>query len=121
MQNWNRWNKDDKYDLSEQIEVIYIDKDNQVCLKIENTTEVEWHRTENVILGWRAVLKPKSVKVAEETPKSIPVVRYWNYVTGKFWPAHRGPPDTKLPYYFKLTMCIVNGKIDTQYELHSTF
>lgn len=122
LQNWSRWNQNDNYNLYEQIEVIYIDNKNQVCLKIENTKDINWSRTQNIILGWRPVIKTKKLVVlAEKEKKEIKLVRYWNYVKRKFWPNPTVPPNPKLPYYLKVTMILTNGEIKTKYEMHSEY
>lgn len=121
LQHWLRWNKNDRYNLTDQIEIIYIDKDNQICLRTEFTKDIEWQRTENVILGWRPLIKSKKpITVNKKENTEITLVRYWNHVTRKFWPNLKVPPNPKLPHYFKVTLTLKDGKIDTKYELHST-
>lgn len=120
LQNWSRWNQNDKYNLYEQIEVIYIDSKNQVCLRVENTSDINWSRAQDIILGWRPVIKTKKLTVLNnKKDEEIKIVRYWNYMTRKFWPNLKVPPNPKLPYYFKVTMILKNGEITTEYELHS--
>ena len=125
LQNWSRWDKNDDYAQYEQVEVVYIDNKNQICLKKENTADLDWSRTTDIIIGWRPVLKTKSIKVintpAKKEEKEIVLVRYWNFMKGKMWPNIKVPPNPKLPYYLKVTMTLKNGKIDTQYEMHSIY
>lgn len=125
LQNWSRWNQNDNYDLYEQVEIIYIDNKNQICLRIENTKDINWSRTQHIIIGWRPVIKTKKLVVLAEKEKTetkeIKIVRYWNYVKGKFWPNLTVPPNKKLPYYLKVTMSLKDGKIDTKYEMHSEY
>lgn len=120
LQNWSRWNQHDNYNLFEQIEVIYIDEKNQICLRIENTKDLQWSRTQDIILGWRPLIKTKKLNVINKKNDEIKVVRYWNYMTRKFWPNLKVPPNPKLPYYFKVTIELKDGKINTKYDLHST-
>jgi hypothetical protein len=110
---WNRWNNDPSYKSYEQIEVLYIDNQNQICLHVEKTEQIQWNRTENIILGWRPVSQPKT----EE--QEITIVRYWNYIKGKFWPNFTTPPNPRLPNYLRVTMTLKNGKIETKYEPYS--
>lgn len=110
-QLWKRWNDNHSHTSHAQIEVLYIDNQNQICLRVEKTDQIQWNRTENVILGWRPVPQLKEPEIV--------VVRYWNYVKGKFWPNLLTPPNPRLPHYLKLTMTLKNGKIETKYEPYS--
>jgi hypothetical protein len=110
-QFWNRWNNDHSYTLHAQIEVLYIDQQNRICLRVEKTDQIQWNRTENVILGWRPV--PKS------NEQEIIIVRYWNYITGKLWPNLSTPPNPRLPNYLRVIITLKNGKVETKYEPYS--
>lgn len=120
LQNWTRWNKNDPYNLTDQIEIIYIDQNNQICLRIESTKDLDWNSETNVILGWRPVIKTKKpIIIKKDKEEPVTLVKYWNHVTRKFWPNSKVAPNPKLPHYFKVTITLNNGKIDTKYELHS--
>lgn len=114
---WQRWNSTDTYHHTDLVEVLYVDDKNQVCLRKEKTKDIDWNRSHNIILAWRPIViqQPKPVK---KEPQVI-MVKYWNYVTRKYWSSDKVIPNPKLPNYLKLTFTLTDGKMDVKYEMHS--
>lgn len=114
--NWKRWQQDAPYRATDQVDIIYLDHKNQVCLKREHTATLDWAREDRPILSWRGITEQL---VAVEPEKAVAQYQcYWNCHTRKFWRRTTVLPDRNVPGFMKLTVHMTDP-ISITYEIHS--
>lgn len=117
--NWKRWQHDAPYRVTDQVDIIYLDHKNQVCLKREHTATLDWTRADLPILSWRAVTELVAVPEPELPAAIVPSYQcYWNCHTRKFWRRRTALPDRNIPGFMKVTM-YATDPVTITYEIYS--